>query len=108
VALIFIDHADFHTSILVTGLVTVVAVGISMVSAFPWVRNTHHKQVDISTPTILHLTASPTAFLNGITASWDGGYFICVVERMHLTWMQRTALAFSMIHLIRTSWFDVD
>ena len=43
VVLIFIDHADYHISILVMGLTTTVVVGTSMASAFSWVRDTHHK-----------------------------------------------------------------
>jgi len=43
VTLIFIDHADLHTAIPVMSLITTVVVGTSMASAFPWVRNTHHK-----------------------------------------------------------------
>ncbi|KAG6813526.1 hypothetical protein H0H92_010231 [Tricholoma furcatifolium] len=31
-----------HISILVFGLITLVIIGISIMSAFPWVRNTHH------------------------------------------------------------------
>ncbi|KAF5380557.1 hypothetical protein D9615_004706 [Tricholomella constricta] len=31
-----------HDSVLITGVVTNVIVGISIASAFPWVRNTHH------------------------------------------------------------------
>ncbi|KAF9039444.1 hypothetical protein BDZ89DRAFT_945396 [Hymenopellis radicata] len=40
--LIFIDHKDNHDAVLIMGVLTNLAVGISMVSAFPWVRNTHH------------------------------------------------------------------
>lgn len=32
-----------HDSILIMGVVTNVAVMVSALSAFPWVRNTHHK-----------------------------------------------------------------
>ncbi|EIM85048.1 uncharacterized protein STEHIDRAFT_132528 [Stereum hirsutum FP-91666 SS1] len=42
VVLIFIDHKDVHNSILITGVITNLAVSISIASAFPWVRNTHH------------------------------------------------------------------
>ena len=43
VTLIFIDHKDNHDAVLIMGVVTNLAVAISIVSAFPWVRNTHHK-----------------------------------------------------------------
>lgn len=42
IIMIFIDHKDNHDSVLITGVVTNVIVGISIASAFPWVRNTHH------------------------------------------------------------------
>ena len=41
--MIVMDHVDYHTSILVMGLITTVIVGTSMASAVPWVRDTHHK-----------------------------------------------------------------
>ncbi|KAI0776316.1 hypothetical protein BD413DRAFT_265362 [Trametes elegans] len=42
VVLIFIDHKDNHDAVLITGVITNLAVSISIASAFPWVRNTHH------------------------------------------------------------------
>ncbi|KAG5639481.1 hypothetical protein H0H81_001603 [Sphagnurus paluster] len=42
VTTIFIDHKDNHDSVLIMGVITNIFVGISIVSAFPWVRNTHH------------------------------------------------------------------
>lgn len=41
----FIQHDVTHDSILAAGVGTNLAVGISALSAFPWVRNTHHKYV---------------------------------------------------------------
>jgi hypothetical protein len=43
---IFIDHQNNHDAVLVMGVVTNMLVCISIASAFPWVRNTHHKWVD--------------------------------------------------------------
>ncbi|KAF9039445.1 hypothetical protein BDZ89DRAFT_1129339 [Hymenopellis radicata] len=43
--IIFTDHKDNHDAVLIMGVLTSLAVGISMVSAFPWVRNTHHKDI---------------------------------------------------------------
>lgn len=40
---IFINHKNNHDSILIMGVITNVVVGGSIISAFPWVRNTHHK-----------------------------------------------------------------
>lgn len=45
VVLIFIDHKDNHDAVLIMGVITNLAVAISIASAFPWVRNTHHKYV---------------------------------------------------------------
>jgi hypothetical protein len=42
VVLIFIDHKDNHDAVLIMGVITNLAVSISIASAFPWVRNTHH------------------------------------------------------------------
>ncbi|KAF9073580.1 hypothetical protein BDP27DRAFT_1215721 [Rhodocollybia butyracea] len=38
----FINHRNTHDAILAFGVATNVAIGISILSAFPWVRNTHH------------------------------------------------------------------
>ncbi|KAF4621340.1 hypothetical protein D9613_000841 [Agrocybe pediades] len=42
VATILIHHKNNHDSVLVMGVLTNVIVGVSIASAFPWVRNTHH------------------------------------------------------------------
>ncbi|KAF8201012.1 hypothetical protein BJ912DRAFT_1019923 [Pholiota molesta] len=42
VATILINHKNNHDAVLVTGVLTNLVVGVSIVSAFPWVRNTHH------------------------------------------------------------------
>ncbi|PFH52108.1 hypothetical protein AMATHDRAFT_140692 [Amanita thiersii Skay4041] len=42
VVTMFIDHRNNHSAVLTAGLVTNIAVAISIVSALPWVRNTHH------------------------------------------------------------------
>ncbi|KAF9451497.1 hypothetical protein P691DRAFT_352740 [Macrolepiota fuliginosa MF-IS2] len=46
VALIFIQHRSNHDVILVFGVVTNLIVAISIASAFPWVRNTHHNMFE--------------------------------------------------------------
>lgn len=45
VATILINHKNNHDAVLVTGVLTNLVVGVSIASAFPWVRNTHHKSV---------------------------------------------------------------
>ncbi|KAA1470570.1 hypothetical protein DENSPDRAFT_818230 [Dentipellis sp. KUC8613] len=42
VTLIFINHQNNHDAILIMGVLTNLFVAISIASAFPWVRNTHH------------------------------------------------------------------
>ncbi|KAF9642277.1 hypothetical protein BDM02DRAFT_3068807, partial [Thelephora ganbajun] len=42
VILIFIDHSANHDAVLVMGVLTNLAVAVSILSALPWVRNTHH------------------------------------------------------------------
>ncbi|KZP04466.1 hypothetical protein FIBSPDRAFT_730620 [Athelia psychrophila] len=42
VTLIFIDHKDNHDAVLATGIITNVLIAVSIISALPWVRNTHH------------------------------------------------------------------
>ncbi|KAF8998922.1 hypothetical protein BDQ17DRAFT_1247031 [Cyathus striatus] len=42
VVVIFIDHKDNHDSVLVMGIITNIFIGISIISAFPWIRNNHH------------------------------------------------------------------
>ena len=39
----FIDTDIQHDAVLVTGTLTLVLVGLSALSAFPWIRNNHHK-----------------------------------------------------------------
>ena len=39
----FRQHDVQHDSVLIAGVFTNLAVAISALSAFPWVRNTHHK-----------------------------------------------------------------
>ncbi|KAJ3800266.1 hypothetical protein GGU11DRAFT_420108 [Lentinula aff. detonsa] len=38
----FMNHKNTHDAVLVMGVVTNLAIAISILSAFPWVRNTHH------------------------------------------------------------------
>lgn len=73
VATILINHRSNHEAVLVLGVLTNILVGISIASAFPWVRNTHHKYAPSPHPLIgRHSNYASTASLNVITASWDG------------------------------------
>ena len=53
VTLIFINHKDNHDAVLIMGVITNLSVSISIASAFPWVRNTHHKYV-FMIPFLMH------------------------------------------------------
>ena len=44
---IILTHSrDYHVSIVAMGVITAVSVAFTIVAAFPWIRNTHHKCVD--------------------------------------------------------------
>ncbi len=43
--LIFKHHKDIPDAILITGVVTCIALAICTASALPWIRNRHHKYV---------------------------------------------------------------
>jgi hypothetical protein len=43
IVLIIVNYRHFPASIIAAGVVTSVAVFISIASAIPWVRNSHHK-----------------------------------------------------------------
>ena len=40
---IFMNKESQHDAVLVTGFFTLVTVGLSALSAFPWIRNNYHK-----------------------------------------------------------------
>ncbi|KAK7045624.1 hypothetical protein VNI00_007457 [Paramarasmius palmivorus] len=42
VILLFINHSRNHSAVMVMSVLTSLAVAVSIMSAFPWVRNTHH------------------------------------------------------------------
>ena len=44
---VFINHGKHYTSVLVTGVFTCISIGITIIAALPWVRNTHHKYVHL-------------------------------------------------------------
>jgi hypothetical protein len=68
---IFIDHQNNHDAVLVMGVITNMLVCISIASAFPWVRNTHHKSVDRG-PSEQQMLMLLAAYSKGTTASSDG------------------------------------
>ncbi|KAF8622661.1 hypothetical protein AX15_006772 [Amanita polypyramis BW_CC] len=39
---IFTEHKKHYVMVLVTGVITSIAIGISIIAALPWVRNAHH------------------------------------------------------------------
>ena len=42
---IFMNHEKQYASVLVTGVITSITIGITIIAALPWVRNNHHKYV---------------------------------------------------------------
>jgi hypothetical protein len=48
VVIILKEHKKNLDATVVMGVLTVVVVAVSILSAFPWVRNTHHKSVTVS------------------------------------------------------------
>ncbi|KIK09279.1 hypothetical protein K443DRAFT_127733 [Laccaria amethystina LaAM-08-1] len=42
VVILFINHSNIDDAIIAMGVVTNVVIGLSIISAFPWVRNRHH------------------------------------------------------------------
>ncbi|KAJ6520743.1 hypothetical protein B0H19DRAFT_102692 [Mycena capillaripes] len=58
IVLIIIDYRHFPASIIATGVLTSVAVFISIASAFPWVRNSHHKYDYLVLASFLTLTVT--------------------------------------------------
>ena len=75
VTLIFIDHKDNHDAVLIMGVITNIAVAISIASAFPWVRNTHHKYVCTS-DNLLREYSRSVASSSATIVSSDGEYII--------------------------------
>lgn len=76
VTLIFINHKNNHDAVLIMGVITNLAVAISIASAFPWVRNTHHKWVSRVLTRFSGLTPA-SAFLSDTTDLLDGE---CIVS----------------------------
>jgi len=48
VVLNFLALSTTHKAVVVMGVVTLFTIMVSALSAFPWIRNTHHKYVSIS------------------------------------------------------------
>jgi len=60
---IFINHGKHYSSVLVTGVFTCIFIGITIIAALPWVRNTHHKYVHLlSIGTVLILILPSSVF----------------------------------------------
>ena len=56
--------------LLVIGVLINVIVGSTIVSAFPWVRNTHHKSASLCCLMFSYIPS--LASLNGTIGLWDG------------------------------------
>jgi hypothetical protein len=72
VIVILKEHKENLNSTLVMGVLTFIVVGVTILSAFPWVRNTHHKYAAIHRRFVKFLTDFSPVFLKDITDLWDG------------------------------------
>ena len=76
-----------HDAVLVMGVVTNLAVMISALSAFPWVRNTHHKYVNTAAVSPCHgWDSNYVAFSNVITDLLDGWASSAPVRFTSISW----------------------
>ena len=72
VVVILKEHKKNLKSTLAMGVLTFIVVGVTIVSAFPWVRNTHHKSATIPHRLVKLLTEKFSASLRGAIDLWDG------------------------------------
>ena len=70
---IILTHSkNYHVSIVAMGIITAVSLAFTIVAAFPWVRNTHHKCVKWFGT--LHVLSDQLVYLNVIIVLLAGGY----------------------------------
>jgi len=72
VATLFIHNKNNYDVLLVVGVLTNVIVGITIGSALPWVRNTHHKSASLLLLIFNYTDISSLASSNGTIDLWDG------------------------------------
>lgn len=92
---IFIDYKNNHDAVLATGVITNIVIGLTIMAAFPWVRNTHHKWVKNFQRAYITSNIFISASLNAIIVSWDGTLSLALHWFSILIFYYRTALLFS-------------
>ncbi|CDO77044.1 hypothetical protein BN946_scf184403.g19 [Trametes cinnabarina] len=107
VVLIFIDHKDNHDAVLITGVITNIAVAISIVSAFPWVRNTHHNLFERHHRFIGWVGLVSTWIFVVLGDSYDLDTHSWNPDGVHVIRQQDFWYVFGMTVLILIPWFTV-
>ncbi|KAI0827884.1 hypothetical protein BC628DRAFT_1417997 [Trametes gibbosa] len=107
VTLIFIDHKDNHDAVLIAGVVTNIAVSISIASAFPWVRNTHHNIFERHHRFIGWVGLLSTWIFVVLGDSYDLNTHSWNPDGIHVIRQQDFWYVFGMTILILIPWFTV-
>jgi hypothetical protein len=107
VTLIFINHKDNHDAVLIMGVITNLSVAISIVSAFPWVRNTHHNVFERHHRFIGWLGLLSTWVFVVLGDSYDLDTHSWNPDGIRVIHQQDFWFAFGMTILILIPWFTV-
>ncbi|KAF9526634.1 hypothetical protein CPB83DRAFT_769970 [Crepidotus variabilis] len=107
VASILIDHRNNHDSILVMGVITNIIVGISIASAFPWVRNTHHNVFERHHRFMGWLGLISTWVFVVLGDSYDMDTHQWNPDGMHIVKQQDFWFAFGMTVFVIIPWFTI-
>ncbi|OCH89871.1 hypothetical protein OBBRIDRAFT_793857 [Obba rivulosa] len=107
VTLIFIDHKDNHDAVLIMGVITNLAVATSILSAFPWVRNTHHNVFERHHRFIGWLGLLSTWVFVVLGDSYDLDTHSWNPDGVHVIRQQDFWFAFGMTVFILIPWFTV-
>ncbi|KAH7927472.1 hypothetical protein BV22DRAFT_1006906 [Leucogyrophana mollusca] len=104
---IFINHKDTHYAVLVTGVTTNIAVAVSILSAFPWVRNNHHNVFERHHRFIGWLGLLSTWIFVILGDSYDSDTHTWNPNGVRVLEQQDFWFAFSMTVFILIPWFTV-
>lgn len=107
VTLIFIDHKNNHDAVLVTGVITNLLVAVSIASAFPWVRNTHHNVFERHHRFIGWLGVTSTWIFVVLGDSYDLNTHSWNPNGLHIIRQQDFWFCFGMTVFIMIPWFTV-
>ncbi|KAF9049905.1 hypothetical protein BJ165DRAFT_961560 [Panaeolus papilionaceus] len=107
VVTILIDHKNNHDSVLVAGVITNVIVGISIASAFPWVRNTHHNIFERHHRFMGWLGLISTWIFVVLGDSYDLNTHDWNPDGLHIIRQQDFWFAFGMTVFVLIPWFTI-